>query len=50
VELTNIGLSSTQYKVQPGFQSITDQIRLKWTGFVDFIGMEGYVVGLCNER
>jgi len=46
VELSNIGLSSTQYKVQPGFQSITYQMRLKWTGFVDFIGMEGYVVSV----
>jgi len=44
VDLRYIDLSETEYNAFLGFQSVTNQIRLKWTGFTDLIGIEGYTV------
>lgn len=37
-------LSVTEYKARTNYQSVTDRIRLKWTGFNDHIGIQQYKV------
>lgn len=52
----------TEYKARTNYQSVTDRIRLKWTGFTDHIGIQQYKVtihgymhlcqcfSLCKEK
>lgn len=37
-------MSITEYYPRDSYQGVTDNIRLKWTGFVDNIGVERYKV------
>nr|XP_034301655.1 uncharacterized protein LOC105322112 [Crassostrea gigas] len=40
----SMALSVTEYKARTNYQSVTDRIRLKWTGFSDHIGIQQYKV------
>lgn len=42
-------LSVTEYKAQTNYQSVTDRIRLKWTGFSDHIGIQQYKVTIHGD-
>ncbi|XP_062579853.1 uncharacterized protein LOC134241846 [Saccostrea cucullata] len=42
--------SVTEYQARASYQSVTDNIRLRWTGFTDHIGVEQYKVSIQENN
>jgi hypothetical protein len=43
-QLELIALSATEYNPRDTYQGITNNIKLKWSGFTDDIGVDTYMV------
>ena len=43
-QLELISLSATEYNPRDTYQGITNNVRLKWSGFTDDIGIDTYMV------
>ena len=43
-QLELIALSATEYNPRDTYQGITNNVRLKWSGFTDDIGVDTYMV------
>ena len=41
-----VQLSQTEYPAREMFQGVNDNLRLKWSGFTDTIGIERFEVGM----
>jgi hypothetical protein len=39
-----ISLSETEYPGKEHYQSVTDNVRIQWSGFEDYVGIEQYRV------
>ncbi|XP_060084880.1 uncharacterized protein LOC132564227 [Ylistrum balloti] len=50
VQFSTIGLSQEEFAAAPHYQGDTTQVRLKWSGFVDHIGIEGFTFTLDGEK
>ena len=44
VQVESVPLTTTEYNAQIPYQGVTDNIRLKWSGFTDHVGVETYLV------
>ncbi|XP_021356985.1 uncharacterized protein LOC110452658 [Mizuhopecten yessoensis] len=50
VQFSTIGLTHTEFSAAPHFQADTTQVRLKWSGFRDSVGIEGFIFRLDDRR
>lgn len=44
VQVELVPLTTTEYNAQTPYQGVTDNIRLKWSGFTDHVGVVTYLV------
>lgn len=49
VQVEVVSLSATEYNTVNSYQGVTDNMRVKWSGFADHIGIETYQVHKINN-